>query len=68
MMQKPQNRAMRIILKCDPHTQLNAMLNNLKWMSIAQRPQFNIIRVIRKLKEEDAQKYLCDQIHYVGDS
>ena len=42
------------------------MLNNLKWMSIAQRLQFNTIRFIRK--QGDATKHLCDQIDYVGDS
>ena len=34
-------------------------------MSIAQRLQFNTLRFIGKLKQGDALKYLCDQIHYV---
>ena len=44
------------------------MLNNLKWMSIAQRLQFNTIRFIRKLKHGEVPKYRCNQIRYVGDS
>ena len=67
-MQKLQNRAMRIILKCDCYTYLNTLLNNLKWISIAQRLQFNTLRFVRKLKQGDAPKYLCDRIHYEGDS
>ena len=47
---------------------INTMLNNLKWMNIAQRLQFNTLKFIRKLKQIEAPKYLCDQIHYVGDS
>ena len=59
---------MRIIIKCDRYTHINTMLNNLKWMSIAQPLQFNTLRFIGKLKQGDAPKYLYDQIHYVGDS
>lgn len=41
-LQKIQNRAMRIILKCNLETPRDFMLNALKWMSISQRIKYNV--------------------------
>ena len=67
-MQKLQNKAMRIILKCDRYTHINTMLNNLKWMTVKQRLEFKTLKFIRKIKQEDSPEYLCEQIKYVGES
>ena len=67
-MQKLQNRAMKRMQKCNHYPLINSMLNNLKCMSIVEQFQFNTIRFIRKFKQGDAPKYLCDQIYSVGHS
>jgi hypothetical protein len=37
VLQKLQNRGMRIILKCNKYTPIRNMLNTLQWMSVEQR-------------------------------
>lgn len=66
-MQKIQNRAMRIILKCEYLTPKKFMLESLNWLSIAQRIKFNAIIMIFKIKNGLAPQYLNDNISYVSD-
>lgn len=53
---------MRIILKCDRDTSRLWMLNELKWMSIAQKIKLNVIIMIFKIKNQKAPEYLNDFI------
>lgn len=66
-MQKLQNKAMRIILKCNRYTHINEMLGSLKWMNVKQRLELNTLNFIKKMKQGDAPEYLCEQIKYVGE-
>ena len=40
-LQRLQNRAMRVILKCHYRTHINTMLTSLKWMSVRQRLHYS---------------------------
>lgn len=66
-MQKLQNRAMRIILKCNNRTSIKSMLEALGWMNVKQRIFFRMLVVVFKIKHKMMPKYLTDEITYVGD-
>lgn len=66
-LQKLQNRAMRIILKCDYLTPINFMLNELKWLSINQRIVYNVILMIFMMKNDLAPKYLTKKLMYANE-
>lgn len=51
---------MKIILKCDRETPRIWMLNQLNWMSIAQKIKFNTLIMIFKIKNGLTTKYLND--------
>ena len=44
------------------------MLYDLKWMNIKQRLRYNTLMFVRKMKKDDAPKYLSGQIKYAGES
>lgn len=66
-LQKQQNRAMRIILRCSYITSVDIMLETLAWMSIRQRIVYNTLIYIFKIRHNILPKVLCDKIHYVSD-
>lgn len=41
-LQRAQNRAMRMILKCDRYTRVERMLQTLRFMSVRQRMRYNV--------------------------
>jgi len=49
MLQKAQNRAMRVILHCDKYTKIERMLQALQFMSIKQRLYYNVCVFIYKI-------------------
>lgn len=67
-LQKLQNKAMRVILKCNRYTSINFMLESLKWLNIKQRLQLNTINFIQKIKIGKAPEYLTEQIRYVREA
>lgn len=66
-LQKLQNRAMRIILRCKPDTSVNLMLDTLKWMSVKQRIMFRTMIVVFQIKNGLLPNYLCSKLSNVGD-
>jgi hypothetical protein len=57
VLQKLQNRGMRIILKCNKYTPIRLMLSTLQWMSVEQRLyymsmifMFKMVRLVDKKK------------------
>lgn len=67
-LQKMQNRAMRIILKCSRYTSTHFMLESLKWLNIRQRLKLNTLKFIRKMRRNEAPEYLTEQIIYVKEA
>lgn len=65
-LQKLQNKAMRIILKCHWLTPIASMLSMLKWLSINQRTIMNVLVYVFKMKNGMLPSYLCDKINYVS--
>lgn len=61
-----QNRAMRIILKCDRDASRIWMMEQLNWMSIAQKIKYNILIMIYKIRNGLAPEYLRDFIIETG--
>lgn len=57
-----QNRAMRIILKCDYRTHRIDMLNDLGWMSISQRIRYNTLVMIFKINHGLVPPYMHNNI------
>lgn len=66
-LQKLQNKAMRAILKCNRYASIQSMLEQLQWLNIKQRHEFNTIFFIHKLKMGIGPQYLKDRLVYVGD-
>lgn len=66
-LQKLQNKAMRIILKCSRYEAIRNMLSTLRWMSIQQRLELNTLVFIQKMKQGNAPSYLTENIRYVSD-
>ena len=48
-LQKLQNRAMRVILKCSIYTSISGMLDCLKWLNISQFIVYNVLIFIHKI-------------------
>lgn len=63
-MQKLQNRAMRIILKCEFRTHTATMLESLNWLSINQKIVYNILLYIFKIKNNMTPQYLANKLKY----
>jgi len=49
MLQKAQNRAMRVVLHCDKHTKIDHMLQALQFMSIKQKLYYSVSVFIYKI-------------------
>jgi hypothetical protein len=45
-LQKIQNRIMRLILHAPWDTHINTMLDNLKWLSVKQKINFNTLKFV----------------------
>ena len=67
-LQKIQNRAMRIILKCPARTHITDMLDTLKWMSIKQRFHYNYCILIWKILNGKTPEYLSNQFTLASQS
>jgi len=61
-LQKLQNKAMRIVLRCHKRTHVVDMLNTVCWMSIKQRIFFNTMLLIFKMKQKLVPEYLYKKI------
>lgn len=66
-LQKIQNRAMRLILKCKRDVKIEIMLDKLNWLSVNQRVQYNCLTLIYKIQNNMLPKYLNHQICYNRD-
>jgi hypothetical protein len=62
ILQRLQNKAMRIIIRCHKRTHVKDMLEVLCWMSIEQRVIFNTLLFIFKIKNNLVPEYLCKKI------
>lgn len=62
-----QNKAMRIILKCNKYTPINIMLEVLHFMSVKQRILFRTLDMIFKMKNKLTPDYLRNKIKFVRD-
>lgn len=60
-----QNRAMRIILKCNSYTAISDMLRSLGWLSVTQRLKFNVLVMIFKIKQNLYPEYLQNNVEYI---
>lgn len=67
LLQKLQNKAMRIILRCNVLTPIRNMLSTLLWLSIKQRLMMNVLIFIFKIKNNMLPNYLFKYISYVRD-
>lgn len=61
-MQLIQNRAMRLILKCEFLTPIDFMLKSLNWLSISQMIKFNALVYIHKMLKGLLPGYLSDKL------
>lgn len=66
-LQKQQNRAMRIILRCSKRTNISLMLDVLQWLSIKQRIYFNTLVLIYKMVNNLLPKYMSQKLHLHSD-
>lgn len=66
-LQKIQNRAMRIILKCNRYTPIRTMLDVLNLMNINQRIVYRTLIIIYKIKNKMLPSYLFNEMKYVND-
>lgn len=62
ILQKLQNKAMRVIIKCHWRTHVVDMLHALNWMSITQRIYFNAMIFIFKMQSNLLPPYLCTKL------
>lgn len=68
ILQKLQNRAMRIILKCEYRTHTEIVLESLNWLSINQKIKYNIMLYVFKMKNDKTPQYLSNKLEYVRDT
>lgn len=66
-LQKQQNRAMRIIIKCDFLTPREGMLNTLGWISVSQSIKLNCLIMVYKIINNLVPQYLKQNITYNRD-
>jgi hypothetical protein len=59
-LQRIQNRAMRIILRCNRRTRVFDMLSSLRWMNVRQRIHFNLCTLMWKIVHGRTPNYLCN--------
>lgn len=63
-----QNRFMRSILRAESRRSISSMLEELKWMSIKQRVNWNCLKFIHKLQQGYGPNYLLSLLNTVGDN
>lgn len=63
-LQKLQNRAMRVILRCSKYTKTSLMLDALQWLSIKETVYFNTLIIIFKIVKNLLPSYLSRFIVY----
>lgn len=68
ILQKLQNRAMRIVLNCEFRTHTKLMLESLNWLNIYQRINYNIILYVFKMKNKLTPQYLTNKLQYASDT
>lgn len=66
-LQKLQNKGMRTILKVNRYTSRRLMLSTLKWISVYQRINMNVLILVFKIKNKMLPSYLTEKLIYVGD-
>lgn len=67
-MQKLQNRAMRIILRCKKSTPIAAMVDALCWMKVKQRIVYLTMIMVFRIKHKMVPSCMSRNIKYVGES
>lgn len=67
MLQKTQNRAMRIILNVNRYTAIKSMLEALCFMNVRQRMEYNVCILVYKMRNNIVPKYLSQEIRYVNE-
>lgn len=60
-----QNRAMRVILKCERSTPIANMLQSLRWLSVVQRLKYNALIMVFKIKQNLYPAYLQHNVEYI---
>lgn len=66
-LQKLQNKAMRIILKCDRYTSIQNMLNLLNWLDVENYYFVQAMTFVYKMINEALPEYLKDQLISVSE-
>lgn len=66
-LQKLQNRAMRVILKCRKTTSISSMLDALCWMSVKQRIVYQTLMLVFRIKNKLAPDCVNQNVKYVSD-
>ena len=66
-LQKLQNRAMRVILRCNIYTRVNDMLKVLGWMNVYNYVEFNVLMFIYKIKLHVVPPYLQGNVQTFED-
>jgi len=64
-LQKLQNKAMRIVLRCNRGVRTADMLQTLNFMSIKERIEFNVCLLIFKMINGQCLSYLRDKVNLV---
>ena len=67
-LQKLQNRAMRVILRCGKTTTVASMLEALCWMSVKQRIMFQTMIQVFRIKYQLAPSCMTRNVNYVRDA
>lgn len=66
-LEKIQNRALRVILKCSYYTPITYMLKVLNMLSVSQKIMFNVNLFVFKLKHNLLPQYICDNFKLFKD-
>lgn len=62
-LQKLQNMAMRVILKCNRYTKITDMLNTLEWLNVTDLIKLKVLQFIHKIKLGLAPEYLSHKLN-----
>lgn len=65
-MQRLQNRAMKIVLRCGKFTTSNTLYEVLDCMNVRQRLQFNTLKLIFKIKHGLVPEYMSEKVNTNG--
>lgn len=66
-LEKIQNRALRVILKCSYYTPITYMLKVLNMLSVSQKIMFHVNLFVFKLKHNLLPQYICDNFKLFKD-